>query len=382
MRELGSFLPDGVSYGIVQPGPHIPNGVPIVRAGDVSRGGIRWQDPLRVDPAIAARFSRTELAGGELLLTVVGSPGQSAIAPAKLAGWNVARAVAVLRPHGLDVRWLHYYLGTDSMQGQIHSRENTTVQATLNLEDVKRLQIPDLPFAEQQAIAEVLGALDDKIAANYTLATKSDGLIRALFVATSQSSDERTIDSICASPRHHVHPSRATGFYVGLEHLPRRHMWLHERGDAAEVASAKSSFERGDVLFGKLRPYFHKVVSAPASGICSTDILVLRAKDPALQGFILAAASSDSVVASATASSAGTKMPRTSWSDLRACTVPWPEEAGALELSARVMELREATEAAVRESRTLATLRDTLLPALMDGTLRVKDAIAQAEEVL
>ncbi len=75
-------------------------------------------------------------------------------------------------------------------------------------------------------------------------------------------------------------------------------------------------------------------------------------------------------------------MPRTSWRDLAAVEVPWPGDAAAAALSEKVSRLRDAVEAHLRENDTLATTRDTLLPQLMSGRMRVKDAEKMAEEVL
>src|SRR6266481_5049192 len=85
-----------ISYGIVQPGSAIADGVPIIRVGDVRNGQISTANPLRVRPELEAQYQRTRLRGGELLLTIVGTIGETAIVPRKLAGWNVARAIAVL----------------------------------------------------------------------------------------------------------------------------------------------------------------------------------------------------------------------------------------------------------------------------------------------
>ncbi|MBC7306768.1 MAG: hypothetical protein H5T80_07510 [Dietzia sp.] len=148
------------------------------------------------------------------------------------------------------------------------------------------------------------------------------------------------------------------------------------------MTSAKAAFREGDVLFGKLRPYFHKVVAAPKPGICSTDVLVLRARESALRGFVLAALASDATVAAATASSEGTRMPRTSWKDLAAVEVAWPGSSAAEAFSSEVEALRATVEARLAENLTLAPTRDALLPALMSGTLRVRDAERVVEEVV
>src|SRR5271157_3902784 len=66
--------------------------------------------------------------------------------------------------------------------------------------------------------------------------------------------------------------------YIGLEHIVEGELALSGHGYANDVISAKTQFKKGDILFGKLRPYFRKVVIAPFDGVCSTDIWVVRAK--------------------------------------------------------------------------------------------------------
>src|SRR6266513_3677579 len=86
----------GISYGIVQPGPAVADGVPIVRVTDVRDGRVSTEDPLRVSSQIEGSYTRTRLRGGELLLTLVGTVGETAVVPESMKGWNVARAVAVI----------------------------------------------------------------------------------------------------------------------------------------------------------------------------------------------------------------------------------------------------------------------------------------------
>jgi type I restriction enzyme S subunit len=118
----------GISYGIVQPGAPVSDGVPIVRVGDVRGGRIATTDPLRVSAAVEAGYSRTHLKGGELLLTLVGTVGEVAVVPESLAGWNTARAVAVI-PVRKDIGSYRVKLAlhTPAVRQIIDSRLNTTV---------------------------------------------------------------------------------------------------------------------------------------------------------------------------------------------------------------------------------------------------------------
>jgi type I restriction enzyme, S subunit len=255
--------------------------------------------------------------------------------------------------------------------------DSGSVQPMLNRNYIAKVEVALAPLDQQHAIVEVLGALDDKIAANARLASTADEWVRALFTQLEAGAAEcRLLAELAFQPKDLVDPRSvaADTAYVGLEHIPRRMMWLDSNGRAADVMSTKAAFIEGDVLFGKLRPYFHKVVIAPLNGVCSTDVLVMRAIDKRLVGYLLAAASSDAVVERCTAGSEGTRMPRTSWKDLAAVAVPWPGSAEAVAFSERVLELCGLVEARIRESEALASMRDALLPQLMSGKIQVEDA--------
>ncbi len=159
--------------------------------------------------------------------------------------------------------------------------------------------------------------------------------------------------------------------YIGLEHMPRHSIALAEWGDTRKVTSSKSNFEKGNVLFGKLRPYFHKVGIAPVNGICSTDIVVIVPKGTEWSSFLLACVSSNEFVSYTNQTSTGTKMPRTSWKimgDYRMCL---PTAPVVLAFQAIMHPVLELIVANIHESRVLSTLRDVLLPKLVSGKLRM-----------
>ncbi len=161
--------------------------------------------------------------------------------------------------------------------------------------------------------------------------------------------------------------------YIGLEHMPRRSIAL-ERWDYAEnLESNKSKFQRGDILFGKLRPYFHKVGVAPVSGVCSTDILISTATSSEWFGLVLMHLCSDALVAHTDRCSTGTKMPRASWEHISHYEVTLPPTAVAELFTSLVSPMVDRIVAAIFESRTLSTIRDALLPKLMSGAIRVRE---------
>ncbi|MBF4798374.1 restriction endonuclease subunit S [Aeromonas hydrophila] len=178
---------NSVTYGVVQPGTHVEEGVPIVRVNNFKDGCIELADVMRIAPDIESKYGRTRLEGGEVLLTIVGSVGQVAVVPRGLKGFNVARAVAVIHlTSAVESDWLALCLRSPLSQHLLTSRANTTVQTTINLKDLRALPVPIPPKAERRRIADLLSALNDRIyllrETNATLEAIAQALFKSWFV--------------------------------------------------------------------------------------------------------------------------------------------------------------------------------------------------------
>jgi type I restriction enzyme S subunit len=280
------------------------------------------------------------------------------------------------------------------------------------------IRIP--PIEQQRAIVGVLGALEDKIELNRKKSATLEAMARALFRswfvdfdpvrAKADGRDTGLPPEVAAlfpesfeaselgeiprgwraAPLGEVAVNKRLGIshrdipentpYIGLEHMPRRSIAL-ERWDYAEsLESNKAKFQRGDILFGKLRPYFHKVGVAPLSGVCSTDILVATTASSEWFGFVLMHLCSDALVAHTDRCSTGTKMPRASWEHISRYEVALPPIAVAAPLTSLISPMVDRIAAAIFESRTLSTIRDALLPKLVSGEVRVGEAERIAEK--
>jgi type I restriction enzyme S subunit len=110
--------------------------------------------------------------------------------------------------------------------------------------------------------------------------------------------------------------------YVGLEHVAPGRFVCGEMGRSGDVQSAKYSFRPGDVLYGKLRPYLDKAVLASDSGICTTELLVLRPRAGVDPRFLVSVVHSPEFVAHAVAGTTGSQHPRTSWNHIRDFRLP------------------------------------------------------------
>jgi type I restriction enzyme S subunit len=161
--------------------------------------------------------------------------------------------------------------------------------------------------------------------------------------------------------------------YFGLEHLPRRSITLSDWGYASEVQSTKLLFRKGDILLGKIRPYFHKVGVAPLNGVCSSDAIVIRLRAAKWFGLVVGCTSGVEFVEHATATSQGTKMPRANWDVLVNYLIPVPPQQLLEPFNGFMQDTVTELHNFVFKNRNLRRTRDLLLPKLISGELDVSN---------
>jgi type I restriction enzyme, S subunit len=379
--ELADLLaPDSLSYGIVQPGHHDSSGIPIVRVSDLVSNGIDASSPLRVSPAVEGQYARSRLRGGEVLVSVVGTVGRVAVVPPQLSGWNIARAIAVVRPDDPnDAAWIRYCLESHPAQRQMHLRKTDTVQATLNLRDLKTIRVPYPARGERERIVAVLGALDDLIDTNRRLQeTLAHQRMATIARVVSSALDLTTFGEIADLVRVQVSPLDVTHgtAYLGLEHFAENARGLLGVGVTDGLDSAKWRFEPGDVLYGKLRPYFRKVVRPHFGGVCSTELWVLRPKEGVSSEYLEWVVSTQEFTDFAVAGSTGTRMPRANWDHIRTFVVSKPIGTNFVRALAASRVMWEQYWALYDENQEVACVRDELLPLLLSGRVRVEEVAA------
>lgn len=291
-----------------------------------------------------------------------------------------------LDPDKADPAFYYYLFRSQQGRALIGSIVEQVAAAGIRGSDLRRLSVPYPPPSEQRAIGRLLGALDDKIDLNGRLGSTAQRVLHTLFeqsvVARNSSWSAGTLAEVLALRREVVQPTDMPSRtpYVGLEHMTPGSIALEACGVAADVASTKLRFEIGDILFGKLRPYFKKVAVPGFDGICSSDILVTTPK-PGWYGFCLGHLSSDAFIAYTQGASTGTKMPRVSWLDVARYPVAIPPEETAQRLTSIASPFVLLIQQLVEEAATLAAIRDTLLPKLMSGEIRVPQAEKLVEQV-
>lgn len=143
--------------------------------------------------------------------------------------------------------------------------------------------------------------------------------------------------------------------YVGLEHIKPGAFTLARHGKPSDVQSAKSRFQKGDILYGKLRPYLDKAVIAPCDGISSTDILVFRPKLATCGAYLLALIHSNPFRTHADQTTNGVNHPRTSWSGLSQFQWDVPPKPEQEKIAAILWKVQRAIEV---EDKLIATARE------------------------
>jgi type I restriction enzyme S subunit len=152
--------------------------------------------------------------------------------------------------------------------------------------------------------------------------------------------------------------------YIGLEQIDQGQPRLLGTLPGDHSISANNVFAPDDILFGKLRPNLKKSVRVSTAGYCSTDILVLRALPGVVPAFAAHLLHSEPVFAAATASAEGTKMPRTSWPELKHFKVFKPASEIEQARIARVLDTADALIAAAEA--VVAKLRQVRAGLLHD----------------
>lgn len=370
------LLPNGVSYGIVQPGQHISDGVPIVRVADLYGNLVRTSEPLRVAASIGSLHSRTRLTGDEVLISIVGTVGRVALANPAVVGWNVARVVAVLRPRNTDdAQWLRYALLSPAAQAQMQTRKTDTVQATLNLSDLRQLRIPWPEVSQRMRIAAVLGALDDLIDTDRAQIGRLEDLARSIAATASQtvglSSIARPMVTAQVAASGSVQHYSLPAFDDGA---------APEQVDGARIQSSKLVLHGPCVLVSRLNPKWERCWMAyPGSNaVASTEFVPLVGLDvePEHVWAVTSAPEFWEQMRSRVTGTTGSHQ-RVDKHGLLALKVP---DVRLLPPTSRttLTHLVRSAQAARDEISQLASARDQLVPLLMSGKVRVSESIEVA----
>ena len=152
-----------ITYGIVVPGPYEPNGNLMIRAKDYSFGWQPIESIYRVSDKMHQSYKRSQVRKGDVLLTIVGSIGNTAIVPEDLEGANITQQTARLSFDEHDANFFYSIMSSKIGKKEIYRYAKSGVQPSLNLADIAKFKVPVPPLPEQQKIAKILSTWDKAI---------------------------------------------------------------------------------------------------------------------------------------------------------------------------------------------------------------------------
>jgi type I restriction enzyme S subunit len=367
---------------------YTPSGVPVIRGTNLGHGRFLGGDFAYVSPTKAnGDLARNQACPGDLVFTQRGTLGQVALVPEGGAdAYVVSQSQMRLRvePGRADARFVYYACTTPDFMRQIGDHTIATGVPHINLGILGALRVPDFPRSEQRAIAEVLGALDDKIAANTRLATTADGLVTTLFAGA--------VAGAAWGPS-----TFADVADIGGGGTPSSKVAEYWDGQVPWASPTDITRLTGPYLFDTGRKITESGLANCSSRLYPTGSILMTsratigafalAQTPVAvnQGFIVVVPPDDTLrywllhemrdrVDELLTHANGATFLELSRGNFRRLPVRFADSSVMAAFGQRANALHAAGAAALRESLTLAATRDALLPALMSGTLRVRDA--------
>lgn len=376
-------------------GRFVQEGINFLKVESISEHGQLDREKLaHIDEESDGLLRRSRLEENDVLFSIAGAIGRTYLVRLEDLPANVNQALAIVRfDHGKVLpKYGYYALRDGEFQGEALGRVVQCAQANVNLTQLSHSAIHVPPLDVQQRIADILSAYDDLIENNRRRMTLLEDAARQLYRewfvrlrfpghehtritnGVPKGWSRRVLGELCEEIRESVLPEALEPDtpYIGLEHLPRRSISLSEWATAEQVTSSKHRFREGEILFGKIRPYFHKVGVAFVDGVASSDAIVIRALRPQIRALVLMTVSSDPFVAvTAQTMREGSKMPRADWKQMKQYIVPVPPDGLLSSFESTIQSIVEQLKTLAFASQKLRAARDLLLPRLMNGEIAV-----------
>ena len=176
-----------ICYGILKPGPDTPGGIPYVKVKNIKFERVLLDGLQRTTPEIEAKYARSRLRTGDLLVSIRGTYGRTAVVPSELEGGNITQDSARIAPVGIGSRFVFRYLQSPPAQDFFRSVARGVAVKGVNIRDLRQLPVPVPGPGEQERIVEVLEAqlsrLDAALAVADEVEERASALRRSLLHA-------------------------------------------------------------------------------------------------------------------------------------------------------------------------------------------------------
>lgn len=369
------------------------SGIPLVTAKIIKNGVIN-----EFNEFIAERdYDRWMVRGfpkqGDVVLTTEAPLGEVAqLDERKIA---LAQRVVCLRGKSgvLNNTYLKYYFLSNYGKKKLKSRESGTTVTGIKQSELRKVEVCYPSFENQCKIASTLSSLDSKIENNRKICANLEAQAQALFkhwfIDFAPFKDGKFVESelgmipegwrvgTLTDILENIKDTTKQGDYPELPYLPidsipMNSFLVKDIKDNSEAQSSLILFKKYDILIGAMRVYFHRVIPAPFDGITRSTCFVVRPKDWNYYSFALCSVNSNQAILHAQKTSKGSTMPYAVWEGgLGAFSIVIPPETVAREFDNLIMKYINIIQYAYFENQKLTSLRDSLLPKLMSGEIKV-----------
>lgn len=363
---------------------YVESGVPFLRSQNIKRGRLDLSSVKYINKNFHQRLVKSQLQPGDLVIVRTGEPGATALIPNDLGPANCSDIVIARPGPGTVARYLCYAINATAQQF-IDAHTVGAVQQHFNVASAKRLTVTVPPIAIQEAIASLLGALDDKIAVNDRIVSTADALRSSLL----QDAQNQRPDDFVAQPlsqiAEFINGRAFTKDATGSGRMVVRIAEINSGPGPSTVyndiaVNEKHLVRPGDVLFSWSGSLAVTRWFRPEA-IINQHIFKVIPHGDTPKWIAFEAVKSKLADYRAIAADKATTMGHIQRRHLdEEIVMPIPEVINRLDRQAGSLWQRALV--AEQESLTLAALRDSLLPELMSGRLRLRDAEKVVEEAV
>lgn len=373
-------------------------GLPLIKMGNIGRGKINLSKIEYVHENESIEDFHI-LRKGDLLfntrntLDLVG----------KVAIWNSELQRAAYNSNLLKIsfdskavysnEFANYVFNSEYVIRQLRAiATGTTSVAAIYFRDLVTVKFALPPLAEQRKIADILTTVDEQIATTQAIIDETRelkrGLMQALFtkgIGHTKFKDTKIgvvpedwevvkLGDICIKSKTKFEPRNSTEVlpYIGLEHIEANTHRLIGNGNSNETTSTKNKFLKGEILYGKLRPYLNKVILAPFDGVSSTEIFVINPTRKITKQYLYQIFQRKHFVDFANSRTEGTSLPRFGWNDMKNYPVAVPSIKEQEKISTLISKLTTKLNEEQQTKQDLETLKRGLMQVLLTGKVRVK----------
>jgi len=359
------------------------SGTPVIAVQDIGENKFHQGKLVYIATEIAQRLNKYRVLKGDIVFGRKGAVDRRAIVSINEDGWIQGSDCIRLRLNKkVCSEFVSYQLGGRKIKEWLIQHSQGATMPSLNQEILKLLPLILPPLPEQKAIASVLSSLDDKIdllhRQNKTLESMAETLFRQWFVEEAVENQKiLTLSEIAEHVKISIRPVPHTQYsHYSIPSFDETHGPLIELGE--EIKSNKYQVIPNSILISKLNPRFPRVLNIPdrigENSICSTEFQVVFPKKPKWYSFIYNLLKSQKVTSELIGAAGGTSgsHQRVRPNVIFGVEFPKPDDE-------RIDKFNSFTEINLikinsnrRQIILLESLRDSLLPKLMSGEVRIQ----------